>query len=264
MTLNDSVVAAIVQREVDGASRSGFADVTPAAALARFEQRFVVFCDEAAQVAVAYGFTARDVATALVMLTDPRFDAKPDEHTRQPRRRDVASLASWTDSDLLVAAYASQHIAASTVLVPPTAATFDAGSIDPGVRVLVQLLRSQGFDTTDSGDAVSKFVRGSPYFFDATCSSYEECGILRVPHVHISSKGWRPAAAPNYMASAVETMGLCACHLRYLIGSLGIEVTPGMVQATFDPTGGSAVVSLYDVTDAMLPEAIRAAFAQAT
>lgn len=55
-------------------------------------------------------------------------------------------------------------------------ATFDYEALDPGIRAAVRHLRAHGFETTDSGDGVSK-----------PADWFESGEALRVPHVFAST-----------------------------------------------------------------------------
>lgn len=104
----------------------------------------------------------------------------------------------------------------------------DPMTLDPGVRRLVMWLRSLGFNTTDSGDGVSK------------PADQEE--VLEMPHVHI--------VVPDL---DTDTLGREARRLYLEVRDAVSEVGPGTIQATYDPADGSCVVSLYGITDDMLP-----------
>lgn len=106
---------------------------------------------------------------------------------------------------------------------------FDISKIDPGVRMLVSLLRQHGFDTTDSGDGQSK----------------EENG-LDVPHVHI--------------VCHAQLLVYEADRLHRVLAMHGVTIQPiaqegaPCVQATYDPADvdSTGMVSLFGVNDAMI------------
>lgn len=54
----------------------------------------------------------------------------------------------------------------------------DYERLDPGIRAVVKMLRGFGFETTDSGDGVSKLSQG-----------YEPNEIISVPHVFALTEG---------------------------------------------------------------------------
>lgn len=99
-------------------------------------------------------------------------------------------------------------------------------ALDPGIRRLVVALREAGFETTDSGDGVSKPDVGR---------------VLDVPHVFIVIK-------PDAMVT--ESHRLVAT-----LRSFGVRVKPGVVQATYDPLDGVATLGVFGVNDAMLRDA---------
>lgn len=93
-----------------------------------------------------------------------------------------------------------------------TLAAIDLDTIDPGVRRLVRWLRAMGFDTTDSGDGVTKPAAG-------------DVEALTVPHVFIR--------------------GNIPCVLQRRLAIAGIEPAVGRIQYTYDPADNSHVVALY-------------------
>lgn len=106
---------------------------------------------------------------------------------------------------------------------------FDPTKIDPGVRMLVSLLRQHGFETTDSGDGKTKGDDG-----------------LDVPHVH--------------MTCHAQLMAFEADRLHRVLSLHGVTVQPiddpksPCIQATYDPAAvdSTGVISLFGVTDAMI------------
>jgi len=162
----------------------------------------------------------------------------------------------------------------------------DAMTLDPGVRSLVMWLRSLGYETTDSGDGVSKIgpvptpaemVRLWARGVDAEerariADDPESClrsaymaGVederrrvrdekngeppLDVPHVHI-----RPVV--DVLEPEVG-MAKCARKLEAELICAGVAVECGMIQATYDPADDSTVVSIYGVTDSMLRRSLQ-------
>lgn len=101
-------------------------------------------------------------------------------------------------------------------------------ALDPGIREVVRLLRDAGFDTTDSGDGVSKPAVGR---------------TLDIPHVHI-----RVLRADLIDAShAVRDL---LKHRGVRFGK--VQAPCPHVEATYSPCDGVAVVSVYGVDGAML------------
>jgi hypothetical protein len=121
---------------------------------------------------------------------------------------------------------------------------FNRDSLDPGIRLLVCWLRARGFETTDSGDGISK-DKGPALGTCSNCdAAFHDCPnctpaeVLSVPHVH--------------MMSTPETLIADAQRLHADLRAAGIEYGPGTIAATFDPNDGSAVLSLWGVDDANL------------
>lgn len=101
----------------------------------------------------------------------------------------------------------------------------DPAILTPGIRKTVLWLREHGFDTTDSGDGVANVEAGME---DA----------LDIAHVHMSTTPLKMVGAARDLACLLETRK--------------IKLEPGMIQATYDPMDGSAILSLYGVDDSML------------
>lgn len=96
----------------------------------------------------------------------------------------------------------------------------DYEELDEGIRHVVRYLRGVGYDTTDSGDGLSKFAAGTN----------DEC-TLRVPHVvvRLDRSHKRP----------IET----ARRLRdVLVGEFG---KGWEVQASYDTKDGEALLFAY-------------------
>lgn len=98
-------------------------------------------------------------------------------------------------------------------------------ALDPGIRRLVMALRDADFDTTDSGDGVSKPEVGR---------------VFDVPHVIMVIES---GAIVGEAHRLVETLG-----------RLGVRVKPGVVQAQYDPADGVATLGVFGVNDDMLEE----------
>lgn len=96
-------------------------------------------------------------------------------------------------------------------------------ALDPGIRRLVVALRDAGFETTDSGDGVSKPDVGR---------------VFDVPHV--------------IMVIHTNAIVAEAQRLVETLGHLGVRVKPGVVQAHYDPADGVATLGVFGVNDAML------------
>lgn len=98
--------------------------------------------------------------------------------------------------------------------------------LDPGIRETVRWLNENQFITTDSGDGVTKVG-----------SDME--GVIEEPHVMI-----RCASASSMINDAF--------NLANLLRAKGVTVTPGMIQASFDPVDMVAIIALLGVNDTML------------
>lgn len=96
--------------------------------------------------------------------------------------------------------------------------------LDPGIRGVVTWLRLCGFETTDSGDGVSK------------TQMIESGDALPFPNV--------------FMKTTPET--LVADAKRLLALTLRARLV-ARIEASYDPTDGSAVLALYDVADSDVP-----------
>ena len=105
---------------------------------------------------------------------------------------------------------------------------------DPGIGATVRWLQGLGYETTDSGDGVSK-----PQAW------YDSGEAMPVPHVNVR---W----------PCPDTLALAARHLAWLVRRAGVEVRPigaegcASIQATYDPADGSASLLVCGVDDAML------------
>jgi hypothetical protein len=102
---------------------------------------------------------------------------------------------------------------------------FTYSELDPGIRETVRRLNDLGFETTDSGDGVSK-----P---DMECAQ-------SVPNVAITCKG--------------KDMCVIADRLMREVTRGGFSVEPVgtgkvFIQATYDPADGTAVIQLIGVSD---------------
>ncbi len=106
---------------------------------------------------------------------------------------------------------------------------------DPGIRATVLWLRVNSFNTTDSGDGVTKLSSLTP-------EEQAECGVLDVPHVHMS-------------VDATDVISQ-AHRLADLLFDAGIVVQCD-VQVTYSPFDQVATLSLYGVDDARLNAALR-------
>jgi hypothetical protein len=110
--------------------------------------------------------------------------------------------------------------------------------IDPGVREAVRLLRSFGFETTDSGDGTHKATLG-----------WEPETFVPYPHVMIR-------VAPGQLEFECR-------RLRSYLTSAGVTVVPSghgnpdgehdvSIQGLFDPADESGVIVVEGISDELL------------
>lgn len=99
-------------------------------------------------------------------------------------------------------------------------------NLDPGIRRTVAWLRERGFETTDSGDGVSK------------AEAIAEGEALETPHVFIVS-------TPARMNEEAE-------RLLAALSRFGVVVGSAEIQATYDPSDGSGAILLCGIDDARL------------
>ena len=109
------------------------------------------------------------------------------------------------------------------------------GYLDPGIREVVRLLRGWGFNTTDSGDGVSKLKRDP-----------DMEGVLPVPHVHC-------------IADREDDVFEVARHLRERLLVQGLTDDDFQVQVMFDPCPGNdtLTISVFGLNDEALARATR-------
>lgn len=94
----------------------------------------------------------------------------------------------------------------------------DYETLDPGVREVVRLLRAHGFETTDSGDGVSK-----------PADWYESGEALRTPHVFAVS------SVDRLVADAITMQQVLDWH----------EWKRWRVEATYAPRDGSVILMAW-------------------
>jgi hypothetical protein len=82
--------------------------------------------------------------------------------------------------------------------------------LDPGIREVVRMLRDAGFNTTDSGDGVTKVALGHE-------------GVMTVPHVHC------------FFDKRCLTIEEMCYQLRKVCYQNGLAPQPGNIQVTYDP-----------------------------
>lgn len=114
--------------------------------------------------------------------------------------------------------------------------TLDPGTLDPGIRFVVQTLRTWGFRTTDSGDGQSK---------------PEEQREIQIPHVVMVIED--PAclvAEANRLASLLSSIGV-------EIVPIGPDDTNVEIHATYDAADRSATLILLGLNDEVLDGLVR-------
>jgi hypothetical protein len=94
----------------------------------------------------------------------------------------------------------------------------DYDAIDPGIREVVRALNDHGFETTDSGDGVTK--------------EPDPGEVMPFPHVAVHS------TAETMISDSRRLFALSRGELRGVLGGVKIE-------ATFDPADGHAIILAY-------------------
>lgn len=97
-----------------------------------------------------------------------------------------------------------------------------AASLDPGIRRLVIALRKCGFDTTDSGDGVTKRAAG-------------DVDALRYPHVFV-------AVDPGEMVAEADRLNVVVTRLGVIVQEQGAGAW--FIQASYDPSSRTAILAL--------------------
>jgi len=97
---------------------------------------------------------------------------------------------------------------------------------DPGIRRVVAWLRARDFETTDSGDGVSKPGIG------------EDHGPMDVPHV--------------FMRVPAGVLVQRAKYLQNELRRAGFTPRPGRVQASYDPADDVGLLALVGIDDSDL------------
>lgn len=119
---------------------------------------------------------------------------------------------------------------------PMTDEDFDPEELDPGVRRLVLWLRGLGFDTTDSGDGRTKLAAG-----------FDEGSALPYPHVAICVE------PENLVRDADRLADLLQEEHGIEVGPTPPEPPdPPRIEASYDPSTGTAMLLLLHVDDSML------------
>ena len=109
--------------------------------------------------------------------------------------------------------------------------------LDPGICKVVRWLRERGFDTMDSGDGVSKKL------------GIERGLAMDIPHVIIKTEPATMAAEADRLAQTLREAGIAV--KAYEHG--GLPNDAAVVEATYSPVDGYAVVALLGLDDVALP-----------
>lgn len=110
----------------------------------------------------------------------------------------------------------------------------DFDKLDPGIREVVRLLISMGFETTDSGDGKHKVEQG----WDA-----EE--VVPFPHVFMKTSKERMVAEADRLVAELAGRGV-------LVGALDPDGSGVYVEATYLPGSDIAIIGLFGLTGDMV------------
>lgn len=105
----------------------------------------------------------------------------------------------------------------------------DLLELDPGIRQLVFYLRGEGYNTTDSGDGVSKFEGLDP---DAKEDTH--CIPLAYPHVFMTTEA-------HDLRHAADELDVCISKLQ--------PTKPYHVAASYSPSNGVALLEVIGLVD---------------
>jgi len=100
--------------------------------------------------------------------------------------------------------------------------TFDYEQLDPGIRAAVRYLRERAYDTTDSGDGVTKLADGWPS---------EE--LILCPHVAIHACRDTFVSVSHRLLFDLE---------QPAARDAGLPTGTPSIEATYFPASGSAIV----------------------
>lgn len=100
----------------------------------------------------------------------------------------------------------------------------DLSQLDPGIRGAVAWLRMHGFDTTDSGDGVSK---------------PGDERVLDIPHVFM-------VVAPEHLVAEADRLLSLLLENGVDVDQIGCEVAS--IEASYDPVSGTGVITLLRFT----------------
>lgn len=129
---------------------------------------------------------------------------------------------------------------------------FDSTQLDPGIQLLVLLLRAQGFETTDSGDGVSKFEglgAGEEDGFPGSCAEAAPNVYMEVDPARMVEEAHRlhdlllKRLRPGIFDEMIVGPGLDQPYPRVLL------------EVSYSPLDQSALLALHGVADADLRDA---------
>lgn len=112
--------------------------------------------------------------------------------------------------------------------------------LDPGIRKLVQLLRDNGFVTTDSGDGVTKFEDG-----DAPCSCAEP-----MPNVYIeTSRELMLTEVDRLVELLKRSVRAGLLEETFVDPTIDQEVPLVIIEATYLPMSGASILAVHGICD---------------
>ena len=118
----------------------------------------------------------------------------------------------------------------------------ETAALDPGIRRLVTLLRAHGFETTDSGDGVTK-PRAAFAEHPGWCErDLVEVGILTMPHVHIR-------VSRDMCDEADRLLCILRINCPRAFGYRPFAFDDAAIQATYSPFDGIALLSVTGISD---------------
>lgn len=113
----------------------------------------------------------------------------------------------------------------------------DLAKLDPGIREVVRMLISWGFETTDSGDGKYKIEQG----WDA-----EE--VVPMPHVYIVTSKDKLVPEADRLVWLLDKRGVST-------GPLAHDGDGVYVEATYLPGSQISLICLFNLNDAALADA---------
>lgn len=158
----------------------------------------------------------------------------------------------------------------------------DPSALDPGIRRTILWLRARGFNTTDSGDGVSK-DRGAAVFhvegadpdlgllsagaangaardlLGRLMENFDEHAQVTLGRIEVALVG-EPVEVLDiphvFIATTAARMVEDADKLKADLLAAGIMLDAGDLDATYDPITRRATLSLFNITDERLAAAL--------